>query len=79
MADKKTTGVKSVTLADVRAAEASSAVKAPTPSPGDDDYLKAKDADNTAKELDKAQPGKTSKDLDTQAKRLDKTAKKQGG
>ena len=85
MVEKKVTGVKSVTLGDVKAADIRTGVKSsPAASastlpdnPTNDDIDKAaKSLDNDAKDLDQSEKTASSKDLDKRAKDTDAKAKK---
>ena len=78
MAEKKSMGkptVKSVTLADVKAAEAQAGGVTVSASNAGDDDVEAKDIDRHAKDLDRREKPTSTKDLDTRGKQADKTAK----
>ena len=78
MAEKKSMGkpaVKSVTLADVKAAEAQAGGTTVSASKAGDDDIEAKDLDRDIKDHDRSEKTTSSKDLDTRGKQADKTAK----
>ena len=75
MEEKKATGVKSVTLDDVKAAEAQTGVKSPVSA--QHGTPEAKKLDKQAKKIDRKEKTTTSKDDDTWAKKVDKQVKLQ--
>jgi hypothetical protein len=80
MAEKKSMGkptVKSVTLSDIKAAEAKAGGVTVSASKTGDDDKTAKDLDRHAKDLDRREKTTSTKDLDKDAKQVDKTAKDQ--
>ena len=89
MVEKKITGVKSVSLGDVKAAEVRTGIKStPTASPHsglpenpthEDIDKAAKSLENDAKDFDQSEKTASSKDLDKRAKDADAKAKKAAG
>ena len=83
MAEKKVTGVKSVTLGDVKAVDAQTGIKSSSstgvlpPNPDLDDIdLEAKELDQDIKDFDRKEKTTSSKDLDKRGKQADTKAKK---
>ena len=75
MLEKKTTSVKSVTLGDVKAADAKTGVK--TTASAQRGTTEVKDLDRDIKDLDRKEKTASSKELDKRAKQADKVDKRQ--